>query len=103
MTRWYDASEGVVESANIAMAEIADSVSAPDDRVVRIREVWEPVANALRDSVREDLGTNWPDEAALADSLGADFVGQTSDSGRIVSWGEDRGAYRPFVIHPSAG
>ncbi len=93
MTVYYEAMEGVVESCNMAMAEIARTRGKGMEE--RIRAIWEPVANALAQSVRDDLG---PAEVALAESLGSDFVGQTSDTGRIVSWGRDFGVWREFVI-----
>ncbi len=93
----YEATEGVVESANIAMAELARTRGK--NMAERIRAIWEPVASALVQSSSHDLG---PDQAALVDSLGSDFVGQTSDTGRIVSWGRNFGTWREFVVHSSA-
>ena len=101
MTRWYDATQGVVEAANSAMREIADNrLLEADEKIDRIHDIWQSVATALCDSIREDLDENWPEEAALAKALDTDCVGQTSDTGKIVSWGPDMGdGFRPFYIH----
>lgn len=104
MTKWYDATQGVVEAANQAMREIADNASLETyEKIERIHDIWQTVATALSDSIREDLDENWPEEAALAKALDVDCVGQTSDTGKIVSWGPDTGdGFRPFHVHETA-
>jgi hypothetical protein len=96
MTTWFEVTEGIVEGANIAMAEIAKA--SGDDMEQRIRAIWEPVATALAASIREDF-EHWPERIRLAKELGFDFLGQTSDTGRIVAWGRDHGPWREFQIH----
>lgn len=96
---WYDATEEAVKAANIAMAEIGSSIPYNADSVAQLQAIKEAVANALCVTVCDDFQRNWPDEVELALSLGRDFIGQTSDTGRIVSWGPEEGPFRPFVIH----
>lgn len=97
MTTWYDAQEQIVASANSAMAEIADAGYDPDMRE-KMRKVWEPVAAALQESIPEDFEQKWPELSALADDAGADFIGVTSDTRRVVAWGKSRPDHREFVI-----
>jgi hypothetical protein len=92
MSDWYNASAGVVSAANSAMAETVNN----EDAQVRIREIWEPIALALRAS--EPDFDNWPELAKQADDLGPDYVGVTSDTRKLVCWGGDNGKFRPFVI-----
>ncbi len=90
MSTWYEAHQNNVEATNNAMAEYEG-----DD----IRAIWEPTANALLDSIPDDFETNWVEEFELAKSLGPDFVGVTSDTRKVVSWGADNGKYRELIIH----
>jgi hypothetical protein len=92
---WYNASQGVVEAANTAMREIASGSMDADERVVRITDVWLPVAEALVDSIPDEMSDEM---AALAEALGPDFVGVTSDTRRVVSWGAAHRRWREFVI-----
>lgn len=98
---WHSATEATIFAANLAMREIAESDLDVREKVARIEAIWRPVALALTENIRPDLPTAWPAEWALAKRLGVDFLGQTSDSGRVVSWGEATVFYRPFVIHAS--
>ena len=86
----YDASQGVVEAANAAMDETSDSD--------RCREIWEPIANALLDSVPQHFERDWPDLWGEAKDAGPDFVGVTSDTRRVVVWGRTHPRYREFAI-----
>ena len=95
MSIWYNSTQEFVEAANIAMAMTPDG----EDHARRILNIWEPVANALAASIRDDLAVNWPAEASLAEDLGPDFVGMTSDTGKVVSWSVERSGWREFVIH----
>ena len=99
MTTWYEASQGVVEAANNAMGEVAAGSGDHNDKVERIRAIWEPIALALCESCRGDLDE---DEVALAKRLDTDFVGMTSDTRKMVSWGTDGQYFRPFHIHEFA-
>lgn len=102
---WYEASEATVYAANVAMRETAESGIGAAEKSARIEAIWRPVAQALTESIRPELPTNWPEQWRIAKSLGADFVGQTSDTGRIVSWGAELTVpdadftWRAFVIH----
>jgi hypothetical protein len=98
MTRFDNATQEAVEAANVAMAEIAAAPMLHEERIVRIHEIWEPVANALTDSIPEGFEQDWPDDASAADAAGTDFVGVTSDTRRPVFWGADFQHYRPFII-----
>ena len=89
MTTWYNASQGVVEAANMAMSE------ADDDT---LDTIWRPVAEALLASIPEDFQRDWPELAQLADDAGPDFVGVTSDTRRVVVWGERHLWGREFSI-----
>jgi hypothetical protein len=90
MTTWFNAQESIVAAANNAMNEMAKDGDH--------RSVWEPIAQALMESIPEDFERDWPEEFAAAENAGADFVGVTSDTRRPVFWGEDHGAYREFIV-----
>ncbi|TAL80719.1 MAG: hypothetical protein EPN77_19465 [Candidimonas sp.] len=96
MNTWYSATAGIVEAANIAMAEIA--AGHADGKEDKIRAVWEPVANALNNSIPEEFERDWPELYDIAEKVGPDFVGVTSDTRHVVTWGADNGTYREFVI-----
>jgi hypothetical protein len=98
MSTHYNAMQTIVEAANIAMAEIADAGQGRRDDSDAFREVWEPVAKALWDSIPEEFARDWPAEFAAADAAGADFIGVTSDTRKVVIWGVDRGGYRDFLV-----
>ena len=92
MTTWYNAQQGIVEAANAAMAEQDDEESC--------REIWEPIANALIESAPSEFERDWPELWTVAQALGPDFVGITSDTRRVVAWGAAHPHYRAFEIMP---
>lgn len=95
---WHRADEATIAAANSAMRQIAESDMDAREKVARIEMIWRPVAEALTAAIRPDLPTASPAAWELAKSLGPDFLGQTTDTGRIVSWGEATVFYRPFVV-----
>ena len=78
--------EKIILAANSRMAEIrAHSYDCPEDRTDALRDIWVPLAEELGSlPVPAHL-------AALAEELGSDFVGVTSDGGRLVCWAPDDG------------
>lgn len=104
MTAYYNALSGIVTAANDAMDGIARDRSFEDAEEVRserIRQTWEPVANALLDA--EPDFADWPELKQQAEQCGGDYVGVTSDTRQVVCWGEEVAAsqgltYRRFVL-----
>lgn len=97
MTTWYEAHENMVPSYNNAMAAVA--ASADHDKSNSIQNIWMPAADAFFASIPEEFERDWPELYAIAEDLGSDFVGVTSDTRRIVGWGADHGSYREFRLY----
>lgn len=102
MSTWYKAQAGIVETANIAMTEIANGGYDPD-LAEKLMKVWQPVAEALLDS--EPDFDDWPELAEQAKEQDTDYVGITSDTRQVVAWGEEHHcardvSWREFVLLP---
>ena len=95
MTSFLDSREEMIPTINHAMA----CAFAQDD-IFRFSRIWRGYADAfmLNISVEFERG-DWPDLSAIAERLGPDFVGLTSDTRKVVGWGEDNGKYREFKVY----
>ena len=79
----------MIRNANAAMAEAADRHDLLErERDELIREIWEPLANALID-------TQEYTERSIA--LGSDYIGNTTE-GDLVAWGREHAEYREFEL-----
>ena len=80
----------MIRKANAAMAEAASlrDGTLERERADLIREIWEPLANALID-------TQEYTERSIA--LGSDYIGNTAE-GDLVAWGREHAEYRELEL-----